>query len=224
MIMNVYVISYEKIDKKLEYLKQILAGGCKLKSLKGTKTAENLLKSFVRESQAINKYTYYASVAKKEGYVQIENIFIEAVVNKKNNTERFFKLLARSDLNGESVVINDSSYRIFLGDTKANLLATASGKNEEWTTLYPNFGDVAQEEEFSEIAIMYRNIAEVEKRHEARYEKLAKNIENGTAFLKNGPNLWKCNNCGFIFEDSVVPKVCPACADLQSYFEIFAYS
>lgn len=195
-----------------------------MKSLKGTKTAENLLKSFVRESQAINKYTYYASVAKKEGYLQIENIFTEAVVNKKNNAERFFKLLARSDLNGEPVAINDLSYRIFLGDTKANLLATASGKNEEWTNLYPNFEDVAQEEEFSEIAILYRNIAEVEEKHEAIYKKLAKNIENGATFLKSNPNLWKCNNCGFIFEDSVIPKICPACADLQSYFEIFSYS
>ncbi len=192
-----------------------------MKSLKGTKTAENLLKSFAGESQARNRYTYYASVAKKEGYVQIEKIFTETAGNEKEHAERFFKFLADSDLNGEAVVINDAGYPVFLGDTKGNLLAAAAGENEEWTTLYPHFADVAQEEGFSDIAVVYRKISEVEKRHEIRYRKLAKNIEDGTVFIKNETILWKCNNCGFIFEGNSAPEVCPACAHPKAYFEIF---
>lgn len=192
-----------------------------MKNLKGTKTAENLLKSFAGESQARNRYTYYASVAKKEGYVQIEKIFDETAGNEKEHAERFFKFLANSDLNGKAVVINDAGYPVFLGDTKGNLLAAAAGENEEWTTLYPHFADVAQEEGFLDIATVYRKISEVEKRHEARYRKLAKNIEDGTVFAKNETILWKCNNCGFIFEGSSAPEVCPACAHPKAYFEVF---
>ena len=162
-----------------------------MKSLKGTKTAENLLKSFAGESQARNRYTYYASVAKKEGYVQIQNIFTETAGNEKEHAERFFKFLANSDLNGEAVLIKEAGYPVFLGDTKGNLLAAAAGENEEWTTLYPNFADVAEEEGFTEIATIYRKISEVEKRHEERYKKLAKNIEDNTVFVKDEKTLWK---------------------------------
>ncbi|MBU3182355.1 rubrerythrin [Clostridium psychrophilum] len=192
-----------------------------MKNLKETKTAENLLKSFAGESQARNRYTYYASVAKKEGYVQIQNIFTETAGNEKEHAERFFKFLANSELNGEAVVIKDAGYPIFLGDTKGNLLAAAAGENEEWTTLYPHFADVAEEEGFSDIANAYRKISEVEKRHENRYRKLAKNVEDGTVFIKSENTLWKCNNCGFIFDGISAPKVCPACDHPKAYFELF---
>ena len=192
-----------------------------MRNLKGTKTAENLLKSFAGESQARNRYTYYASIAKKEGYTQMENIFIETAGNEKEHAERFFKFLADSDLNGEAVVINEAGYPISLGNTKGNLLAGAAGENEEWTTLYPHFADVAEVEGFADIAYVYRRISEVEKRHEARYRKLAKNIEDGTVFVKNETTLWKCSNCGFIFEGKCAPEVCPSCAHPKAYFEIF---
>ncbi|AKN31336.1 rubrerythrin [Clostridium carboxidivorans P7] len=192
-----------------------------MKSLKGTKTAENLLKSFAGESQARNRYTYYASIAKKEGYVQMGEIFTETADNEKEHAKRFFKFLADSNLNGEAVVINDAGYPVFLGDTKGNLLAAAAGENEEWTTLYPHFANVAEDEGFSDIAFVYRNIAEVEKRHEARYRKLAKNIEDGIVFEKNKTVLWKCSNCGYIHEGTSAPEFCPACAHPKAYFEMF---
>ena len=193
-----------------------------MKSLKGTKTAENLLKSFAGESQARNRYTFYASAAKKEGYIQIQNIFTETAGNEKEHAERFFRFLADSDLNGEAVVINDAGYPIFLGDTKSNLLAAAAGENEEWTVLYPHFADVAQEEGFPDVSYVYRKISEVEKRHEARYRKLIKNIQDGTVFTKDETTLWKCSNCGFIFEGRSAPEVCPSCAHPKAYFEIFS--
>jgi len=192
-----------------------------LRNLKGTKTAENLLKSFAGESQARNRYTYYASIAKKEGYTQMGNIFTETAGNEKEHAERFFKFLADSDLNGEAVVINEAGYPISLGNTKENLLAGAAGENEEWTTLYPHFADVAEDEGFVDIAYVYKRISEVEKRHEARYRKLAKNIEDSTVFIKNETTLWKCSNCGFIFEGKYAPEVCPSCAHPKAYFEIF---
>ena len=192
-----------------------------MNKLKGTKTAENLLKSFAGESQARNRYTYYASVAKKEGYVQIQNIFIETADNEKEHAKRFFNFLTDSDLNGEAVVINDAGYPISLGNTKVNLLAAAAGENEEWTDLYPHFAQVAEEEGFSQIAFTYRKISEVEKRHEARYNKLATNVEENKVFEKADATLWKCGNCGYIFEGAKAPTVCPACAHPQSYFEVF---
>jgi len=191
-------------------------------NLKGTKTAENLLKSFAGESQARNRYTFYASVAKKEGYVQIQNIFTETAGNEKEHAERFFKFLANSDLNGDAVVINDAGYPVFLGDTKGNLLAAATGENEEWTTLYPQFAKDAKEEGFSDIAYVYTKISEVEKKHEERYRKLAKNIEDGTVFVKDEKTLWKCTNCGYIFEGKGAPELCPACAHPKAYFELLA--
>jgi len=192
-----------------------------MNNLKGTKTAENLLKSFAGESQARNRYTYYASVAKKEGYVQIENIFTETADNEKEHAKRFFKFLADSDLNGEVVVINDAGYPVSLGTTKSNLLAAAAGENEEWTDLYPHFAQVAEEEGFPQIAFAYRKIAEVEKRHEARYNKLASNIEEKVVFAKADTVLWKCLNCGYIYEGTEAPAACPACLHPQSYFEVF---
>ena len=193
-----------------------------MNKLKGTKTAENLLKSFAGESQARNRYTYYASVAKKEGYVQIQSIFTETAGNEKEHAEMFFKFLADSDLNGEAVVINDAGYPVFLGDTKGNLLAAAAGENEEWTTLYPHFAEVAEQEGFIKIALVYRKISEVEKRHEERYKKLAQNIEDNKVFVKDELSLWKCSNCGYIFEGYKALELCPACAHPKAYFEIFS--
>lgn len=192
-----------------------------MSSLKGTKTAENLLKAFAGESQARNRYTYYASVAKKEGYVQIANIFTETAENEKEHAKRFFKFLNES-LNGEAVEINGASYPVALGDTKANLIAAANGENEEWTDLYPTFGKIAEEEGFTAIGAAFKMIAEVEKHHEARYRTLAKNIEDENVFKKDETTLWKCINCGYIYEGDAAPQVCPACLHPQSYFEVLA--
>lgn len=190
-----------------------------MSSLKGTKTAENLLKAFAGESQARNRYTYYASVAKKEGYVQISNIFTETADNEKEHAKVFFKLL-NENLNGEVVEIT-ASYPVGLGDTKANLKMAAEGENEEWTKLYPEFADIAEKEGFPKVAASFRNIAKVELKHEARYLKLLKNLETGLVFKKDSSVLWKCNNCGYIHEGDGAPKACPACAHPQDYFEVF---
>ncbi|MBA1336306.1 MAG: Rubrerythrin [Firmicutes bacterium] len=189
-----------------------------MKSLKGTKTAENLMKAFAGESQARNRYTYYASTAKKEGYVQISNIFMETAENEKEHAKRFFKFLNES-LKGEMVEIN-ASYPVSLGDTKSNLLAAANGENEEWSDLYPEFAKVADEEGFPEVAIVFRKIAEVEKHHEERYRKLLSNLENDSVFKKAVVTKWKCNNCGYIHEGESAPETCPACAHPQGYFEV----
>jgi rubrerythrin len=190
-----------------------------MKSLKGTKTAENLMKAFAGESQARNRYTYYASTARKEGYVQVSNIFMETAENEKEHAKRFFKFLNES-LKGEMVEIN-ASYPVSLGDTKSNLLAAANGENEEWTDLYPEFAKVAEEEGFPEVALVFRKIAEVEKHHEERYRKLLINLENGSVFKKAEVIKWKCNNCGYIHEGDSAPELCPACAHPQGFFEVF---
>ena len=190
-----------------------------MKSLKGTKTAENLLKSFAGESQARMRYNYYASIAKKEGYIQISNIFQETADNEKEHAKRFFKFLAE-DYQDEAINI-EASYPVAYSDTKTNLLSAAAGENEEWTDLYPTFAKVAEEEGFSQIAAVYRKIAEVEDRHERRFRKLAENIEKGEVFKKEQPVLWKCNNCGYIYEGKEAPQVCPACAHPQAHFEVF---
>lgn len=187
-------------------------------SLKGTKTAENLMKSFAGESQARNRYTFYASQAKKEGYIQISNIFLETAENEKEHAKRFFKF-ANDDLCGETVEIN-ASYPVALGDTKLNLKAAADGENEEWSQLYPTFAKIADEEGFSAIATVYRKIAEVEKHHEERYRALLKNVEEGKVFKKDKTYKWKCGNCGYIYEGTCAPEVCPACAHPKAYFEI----
>jgi rubrerythrin len=190
-----------------------------MKSLKGTKTAENLMKAFAGESQARTRYTYYASQAKKEGYVQISNIFMETAENEKEHAKRFFKFLNES-LCGEAVEIN-AAYPVALGDTKTNLKAAAEGENEEWTDLYPAFADIADEEGFPQIAHVFREIAEVEERHEARYRKLLSNIENNKVFEKDEEVEWKCNNCGYIHKGKSAPQSCPACAHPMGYFEVF---
>lgn len=190
-----------------------------MSTLKGTKTCENLMKAFAGESQARNRYTFYASIAKKEGYVQIANIFTETAENEKEHAKRFFKFLVE-DLNGEAVVINDAGYPVALGDTKSNLIAAANGENEEWNELYPSFAKTAKEEGFQSVAAAFELIATVEKHHEERYRKLAENLENNTVFKKDKKELWICSNCGYIYEGESAPKMCPACLHPQSYFEI----
>ena len=190
-----------------------------MKDLKGSKTAENLLKAFAGESQARTRYTYYSSIAKKEGFVQISNIFAETAENEKEHAKRFYKFLVAC-LNEEMVSIN-AAYPVAMGDTKLNLLAAAAGENEEWSELYPQFADVADAEGYPEVAAVFRKISEVEKRHEARYRKLAANIEAGLVFKRPENHEWKCNNCGYIHTGSSAPDMCPACAHPKDHFEIF---
>lgn len=189
-----------------------------MNTLKGTKTAENLMKAFAGESQARNRYTYYASQAKKEGFVQISNIFTETADNEKEHAKRFFKALNETMLN--EVVEITATFPVGLSDTKANLLAAACGENEEWETLYPEFAKVADEEGFPAIAAIFRNIASVEKHHEARYRKLLLNIESNSVFSKDQTVLWKCLNCGYIYEGADAPMICPACIHPQAHFEV----
>lgn len=190
-----------------------------MKSLKGTKTAENLMKSFAGESQARMRYDYYASQAKKEGYVQISNIFTETANNEKEHAKRFFKFL-NAELCGEGVEIH-AEYPVALGDTKLNLKAAAEGENEEHTILYPAFAHVAEEEGFKDIAFVFREIAEVEERHEIRFKKLLQNIENDQVFKKEEVVEWKCNNCGYVHTGKSAPNKCPACDHPIDHFEVF---
>lgn len=191
-----------------------------MKTLKGTKTAENLMKSFAGECQARTRYTYYASIAKKQGYVQISNIFMETAEQEKEHAKRFYKFL-KDDFVDEMIEITASYPVSFHEDTMANLKAAAEGENEEWTELYPEFAKVAREEGFETIALTFDKISEVEKTHEARYNKLAKNIEEGKVFKKDEKVFWKCLNCGHIHEGEEAPKVCPTCVHPQGYFEVF---
>ncbi|NLZ38154.1 MAG: rubrerythrin family protein [Firmicutes bacterium] len=192
-----------------------------MKSLTGTKTAENLLRAFAGEAQARNRYNYYASVADKEGYKQIRNIFNETAEHEKEHAKRFFKfLLAGLDELPSKIEIN-ASYPVAQGDTRTNLRAAAEGENEEWDDLYPAFAEIAEEEGFPEIAAAFRSIAVSEKGHEERFRKLLANLENGTVFKKDKPVIWKCGNCGYLHEGTTAPEECPACIHPQAHFEIF---
>ncbi len=184
--------------------------------LKGTQTEKNLLKAFAGESQARNRYSYFASVAKKEGYEQIAAIFTETADNEKEHAKRFFKFLE----SGEALEITAMYPAGIIGTTVENLKEAAAGENEEWTELYPEFASVAKEEGFDEISICFTMIAKVEKEHEERYKKLAENIEKAMVFKKNENVRWKCRNCGFVAESNSAPEKCPACLHPKSYFEV----
>jgi len=171
--------------------------------LKGTKTEKNLWDAFAGESQARNKYTYFAKVAKKEGYEQISAFFMETAENEKEHAKLHFKAL-----NG-------------IGNTIENLKAAAGGENYEWTEMYPTMAKEAREEGFNDIAVMFEGIAKVEKKHEERYKKLLANIEEGKVFKLNGKVFWKCRNCGYIHEAVEAPQVCPVCNHPQAHFEIW---
>lgn len=194
-----------------------------MKSLKGTKTAENLMKAFAGESQARNRYTYYASAADKEGYKQIKNIFIETADNEKEHAKRFYKFLLEG-LGGElpAFIEINAPFPVAQGSTLDNLKSAADGEYEEWHDLYPAFGKVAEEEGFPQIAAAFKMIAIAEQRHDTRYKKLAANIENGKVFKKDGKTMWKCGNCGYVHEGPEAPKICPACIHPQEHFEVFA--
>ena len=185
------------------------------KSIKGTRTEKNLGVSFAGESQARMRYTYFASTAKKEGYEQIASIFTETAEQEKEHAKRMFKWLE-----GGKVEITASYPSGVIGTTLENLKAAAEGENEEWTTDYPKFAEIADEEGFPAIAKMYREIAVAEMGHEERYLALAENIENGTVFKKDEPVVWQCRNCGYIYEGTEAPQTCPACLHPQAYFEV----
>ncbi|QEN04653.1 rubrerythrin family protein [Thiospirochaeta perfilievii] len=185
------------------------------KSIKGTKTEQNLLKSFAGESQARNRYTYFASVAKKEGLVQIQQIFEETANQEKEHAKRMFKFLEGGDL---EITATYPAGKI--STTLDNLKAAAAGEEEEWTELYPEFAKVAREEGFPAIASMYDAISIAEKQHGKRYKDLADNLEAGKVFKRNGSVVWRCINCGYLHEGEDAPKACPACLHPQSYFEI----
>ena len=176
-----------------------------MKSLKGTKTEANLMTAFAGESQARNKYTYYASKAKKDGYEQIAALFLETANNEKEHAKIWFKLL------------HDG-----IPDTAANLLDAAEGENYEWTDMYATFAKEAKEEGFDDIAFLFEGVAKIEKEHEERYRALLKNVKEGLVFSKDGDQIWQCSNCGHIVIGKKAPEVCPVCAHPQAYFQIQA--
>jgi rubrerythrin len=184
-------------------------------SIKGSKTEQNLLKAFAGESQARNRYTYFASVAKKEGYEQIAAIFAETADNEKEHAKVFFKYLEGGDLE-----IKASYPAGKIGTTAQNLAAAAAGEKMEWGTIYPSFAKVAEKEGFATIAKSFREIAEVEEHHEDRYNRLLANVKGGTVFKKAEKTRWICRNCGYVHEGSSAPKTCPACKHPQAYYEM----
>lgn len=187
------------------------------KSIKGTKTEKNLLAAFAGESQARNRYTFFASAAKKEGFEQISRIFLETAENEKEHAKVFFKYLE-----GGEVEITAAYPAGIIGDTKSNLEAAAAGENMEWTTLYAEAAKVAKEEGFPEVARSFEQISRVEMFHEKRYKKLIANISNGEVFKKKATTKWHCINCGYVYEGEEAPKECPACKHPQSFYEVLA--
>lgn len=184
-------------------------------SLKGTKTEKNLLTAFAGESQARNRYTYFASQAKKDGYVQIQSIFEETANQEKEHAKRLFKFLE-----GGEVEVQAAFPAGVIGRTEENLKAAAGGEHFEWTEMYPAFARAAREEGFDEIADVFEAIAVAEKQHEKRYNDLRTNIEAGRVFKREGPVVWRCRNCGYLHEGPEAPEKCPACAHPQAHFEL----
>ncbi|HUK85017.1 MAG TPA: rubrerythrin family protein [Candidatus Acidoferrum sp.] len=183
---------------------------------KGSQTEKNVLAAFAGESQARNRYTFFASVAKKEGYEQIGAIFEETLANEKEHAELFFK-----HLKGGMVEIKATYPAGVIGSTIDNLKAAAAGEKLEWGSLYPDFGEVAEREGFPEVAATFRMIAKVEAYHERRYNKLVETLEHGKVFKKDQPIKWKCRNCGYVFEGLQAPEKCPVCAHPKAYFEVW---
>ena len=187
-----------------------------MKSIKGTQTEKNLLAAFAGESQARNRYTFFASQAKKEGFEQISAIFQETADNEKEHAKVFFK-----HLQGGDAEIMATYPAGIIGTTQENLLAAAEGEKMEWGTLYPTFGKTAEDEGFADVARSFREIAKVEAYHEKRYRKLLENVKNKTVFKKDMKIRWKCRNCGYVIESNEAPKKCPACQHPQSYYEVW---
>lgn len=186
-----------------------------MKSVKGSETEKNLLKAFAGESQARNRYTYFASVAKKEGYEQISAIFLETAENEKEHAKIFFNYLE-----GREVEITARYPAGKIGTTSENLLAAAEGEKMEWGTLYPDFEKIARKEGFIDIADSLKEIGEVEEQHEKRYRKLLENVKNKKVFKKDKMVKWKCRNCGYVHEGRDAPDTCPACKHPQAFYEI----
>ena len=186
-----------------------------MKSLKGTRTEKNLMAAFAGESQARNRYTYFASNAKEEGFIQISLIFEETANQEKEHAKRFFKFME----GGEVEVAAGFPFGV-IGSTRDNLLAGAAGENHEWKSLYPGFAKVAREEGFEAIATVFEAVVVAERQHAKRYEKLAANIDSGKVFKSEAKTVWRCLNCGYLFEGAEAPKACPACAHPQAYFEL----
>ena len=185
--------------------------------LKGSKTEKSLLAAFAGESQARNRYTYFASAARKEGYEQISAIFLETAENEKEHAKLFFNLLKGGDV--EIIAAYPAGV---IGNTADNLKAAAAGENLEWTKLYQDFADVARKEGFTEVYENFTNVAKVEKFHEARYISLLKNVKEGKVFKKDSSVKWHCRNCGYVFEGKEVPDKCPVCKHPRAHFEILA--
>ena len=184
-------------------------------SIKGTRTEKNLLHSFAGESQARNRYDFFAGQARKEGLVQISKIFGETALQEKEHAKRFFKYLE-----GGTVEITASFPAGVIGTTLENLKAAASGEHEEWTEAYPEFARIAREEGFPEIAVLWEKVSVAEKQHEKRYNDLWKNLEAGKVFKRDGVVIWRSLNCGYIHEGKEAPQLCPACLHPQAYFEL----
>ena len=185
--------------------------------LKGSKTEKNLLGSFAGESQARNRYTYFAGQARKEGFIQIADIFLETADQEREHAKRFFK-----QLQGGMAEIMAGFPAGVIGSTAENLKAAAAGENEEWTKLYPGFAGIAREEGFEEAAIIWEKISVAEKQHENRYLGLLKNVEAGTVFKKDTSVVWRCRNCGYLHQGTDAPGNCPACSHPQGHFELLA--
>ena len=183
---------------------------------KGSQTEKNLLAAFAGESQARNRYTYFASVARKEGYEQISAIFQETADNEKEHAKVFFKYLQ----GGETEIVASYPSGV-IGTTEQNLLAAAEGEKMEWGTLYPDFAETAEKEGFPDVALSFKNIAKVEAHHEKRYRKLLENVKKKIVFKKEKVVKWKCENCGYVHEGTEAPKICPACKHPQSYYELW---
>jgi rubrerythrin len=188
-----------------------------MSSLRGTKTEKNLLTAFAGESQARNRYTYFASAARKEGLVQISDIFEETANQEREHAKRFFKFLEGGD-----VEIQAAFPAGVIGSTAENLKAAAAGEHEEWESVYPGFATIAQEEGFDAVAHVFEAISVAEKQHEKRYLGLLANVEAGTVFKKEKTVVWRCRNCGYLHEGPEAPKACPACAHPQAHFELLA--
>ncbi len=188
-----------------------------MKELKGSETEENLLKAFAGESQARNRYTYFASVARKEGFEQIAGIFEETADNEKEHAKVFFKHLQGG---AREIIATYPAGKI--GTTEENLTAAAEGEKMEYSVLYPEFEKIARKEGFNHIADSFKEIAEVEEQHEKRYRKLLANVKDGKVFKKDAVVKWHCRNCGYVHEGKEAPKICPACAHPQSYYEVLA--
>lgn len=186
-----------------------------MKSIKGTQTEKNLLTAFAGESQARNRYTFFASAAKKEGFEQISAIFLETAENEKEHAKVFFQYLE-----GGEAEITASYPAGIIGSTSHNLEAAADGEHAEWSVIYVDFADVAEKEGFVDVASSFREIAKVEKFHEERYRKLLSHVKDGTVFKRDKPIKWHCRNCGNVVEGSEAPQKCPACRHPQAYFEV----